>query len=247
MPIYVFKYSQAKDIRLYASDPVQMHGKQQPSMAMLANKRFTCEGGQWIEWLETSTSFGACFALATFWIIKKAKGEDFLDWLKPGSRACEDVGPNVNPGAGQMVADIKEMQLSQRGKEYPGQKLYDAMERVRRATGLVVRDFAEVKTGEIKEKEGFSLIVIKGQRKNPNAQDFGGQGGFNHAIATQVIDKDNVLLFDPNRGEIQLGCVGEANAFIKWLCMDPKQYNLKSYNLEWSAAASHRIKKGTFN
>jgi hypothetical protein len=149
-----------------------------------------------------------------------------------------------------VVVDIKEMQLSQQGKTYPGQKLYDAIDRVRRATGLVVRDSTEVKTGKIKEKEGFSLIIITGERKNPNAQDFGGQGKFNHAIATQVIAKNNVLLFDPNRGEIKFAredqqSVDEANQYIEFLCTNPKTYNLRSYNLEWSAVASRRIKKGT--
>lgn len=74
-----------------------------------------------------------------------------------------------------------------------------------------------------------------------------GQGGFNHAIAVQVVSKTKVYLFDPNRGEILLSCVDEANQFIDYLCKNPKQYNLASYEMAWCAVAGHRIKKGQFN
>lgn len=247
MPSYVFQYSQGMDIRWYASEPVFTFGSKEEALnAMNPSKRITLENGRWIEWLETSTSFGVCYALAAYWIIRKAKNEDFLDWLKPGSRACPEVGNNVNPGSGTMIADIKSMQLSQRGKECVI-KLCDAIEKIKRETGFVTRDSVAVKNGKIKDKAGFSLIVIIGERKGvSNIPDFGGRDGFNHAIATYVIDKSNVLLFDPNRGEIKLDSVGETNAFIEYLCTHPKQYNLKNYSLEWSAVATQRIKKGLF-
>lgn len=246
MPTYVFHYSQGKDIRWYASEPVHMHATPQSANAAIANKRrVTTENGQFVEWAETSTTFGVCYALATYWVIKKANGEDFLQWLKPGSRACQEVGANANPGAGQTVADVKQLQVGQKGK-LSSVKLYDALTRVQQETGLVSRDSIPVKRGELKNKQGFSLIVITGDRTNANANDFGGQGDFNHAIAVYVIDEANVLLFDPNRGEIKLNSVAETNAFIKYLCTASNQYHLRRYELEWAAVASQRIKKGSF-
>lgn len=247
MAEYIFHYSQGMDMRWYASEPVLAHGNKADAVtAMRAGKRVTFESGRWIEWMETSTSFGVCYALVAFWIIRRAKGEDFLQWLKPPSRACPEVGNNVNAGVGAVVADIKAMQISQHGKNVVF-KLVDAVSKIKQDAALVERDSATVKTGPIKDKTGFTFIVITGERKGAlGATDFGGQGGFSHAIATHVTAKDNVVLFDPNRGEIKLSCVAEAHQFIDYLCTNQKQYNLASYSLQWAGLAGQRIKKGQF-
>ncbi|MBX9919911.1 MAG: hypothetical protein K2Y33_08810 [Mycolicibacterium frederiksbergense] len=247
MPEYVYRYMQGNDIRWYASEPLHVHATRAAAAAAAATKkRVTLEDGRYIEWAETSTSFGVCYALATYWIIKRARGEDFLAWLQPGSRACPDIAGAVNPGAGQMVADIKSMQVSQHGKDSTI-KIFDAITRIKQETGLVSRDSVPVKKGDIKAKEGFTVVVITGQRKVAGAQDFGGKDGFNHAIAVHVVDPTHVFLFDPNRGEIKLGSVAETNQFIAYLCTNAKQYNLASFDLEWAAVASNRITKGNFS
>jgi hypothetical protein len=245
MAEYVFEYRQGADIRWYASEVLD----RQPSKpsAQPPGTRVTNEGGEWVTWMATSTSFGVCFGLSAWWIIKKAKGEDFLGWLKPGGRACPSLGATTMPGAGKMVLDVREIQLGQRGKDQTI-KMVDAMERVKRETGFVDRDSVMVKDGPLKEKEGFNLIILTGTSKGaPSGGDLVGQGGFNHAIAVQVVSKTKVYLFDPNRGEILLSCVAEANAFIDYLCKDAKQYNLASYEMAWCAVAGHRIKKGQFS
>jgi hypothetical protein len=244
MPRYVFEYKQGNDIRWYASEVLD----RQPNRPAVQppGTRVTQEGGHWVTWAATSTSFGVCFGLSAWWIIKKARGEDFLGWLKPGGRACPSLGTAL-PGAGQMVLDVREVQLSQRGKSQVI-KMADAIERVKAETGLINRDSILVKQGPLKEKEGFNLIILTGKFKGaPVSTDLVGEGGFNHAIAVQVVSKTQVYLFDPNRGEIELSCVDEANQFIDYLCKNARQYNLASYEMEWCAVAGHRIKKGQFN
>jgi len=242
---YVFEYRQGADIRWYASEVLETHAHRPASIP--GGARLTLEGGRWVAWQGTGTSFGVCFGLSAWWIIKKANGEDFLAWLKPGHRACATLPATAMPGAGKMVQDIRDVQLGQRGKSSVI-KMVDAMERVKAETGLVNRDSVAVKSGDLKDKEGFSLIILTGRQKAAAASgDLVGQGGFNHAIAVQVVSKTDVLLFDPNRGEVSLSSVGEANAFIRYLCTHSSQYNLASYEMEWCAVAGHRIKKGQFS
>jgi hypothetical protein len=265
-PEYVFHYNQGLDIRWYASEIVKVHdSKESAAKAAKEGKSVTQEWvtedktqTKFFEWQETDTSGGACYGLVISWIIKKAKGEDFLAWLKPGTRSCPEVAtkknPGVNPGAGQMVADVKKIQLLEKNKS-SRKKLFTAVVHIMQMIGIEpppddLVQVREAKMGDmvIEEKEGFTLIVIKGYKWNRKAkvQGYASRDKFNHMIAAQVIAKRNVLLFDPNRGEIKFSGVKDANAFIEYLCIDKKQYHLDptapDNDLIWTTLAG-RLKR----
>ncbi|WP_158595941.1 YopT-type cysteine protease domain-containing protein [Oleomonas cavernae] len=243
MPDYVFEYSQGADIRWYAGD---VTAAQASRPAAPSDSRLTQEGDRWVIWGRTSTSFGVCFGLSAWWIIKKAKGEDFLAWLKAGRRA-NPASQYDNPGSGRVVEDVRAMQLCQRDKTTEN-KLHEAVARIKQETGLTNRDSLAAKTGALKDKEGYSLIILNGQFTTaPAGNDLVGRGSFHHAIAVEAVSPAEVYLFDPNRGEIKLSCVAEANQFIAYLCQDNSQYHLANFTMTWSAVAGHRIKKGHFN
>jgi hypothetical protein len=182
---------------------------------------------------EKEPVLGVCYGLVTFWIIRKARGENFLQWLSPPRASCPQVVNTVQANAGTVVADVQAMQKRQKGNENLA-KVQIAVDVITTATTLVLRDKYLLHTGPIKNKIGFTFIIINGTKKDKS--DFG------HAIATQAIAPNNVVLFDPNRGEISLSRgVEEARQFIDYLCTNNNQYNLAEYSLQWTGLAHRRI------
>lgn len=227
----VFEYDQSKDIRWYASEPTELPNATAANAALAQGERVTKEGNKYIQWLRTSTSDGVCFALCAYWLALNSKGQDFWAWLSPGTRAAPTSG-RANPAAGEVVMKVREVMWAQKqgtektgaiGKFLEMEEFLKANSALRNCEDILCNDWPIAGNGS------YFYISLNGTSRK-NGKDF------HHAVAARV-GGGGAMLFDPNHGDISTSGVAELNAFVRYLCTDPGQYNIKIDELNYMALA----------
>src|SRR5436309_3059095 len=117
---WTYKYTQAKDNRWKASGPSDHSAVQTVSGALAFAKSKSKD-----DFLPTVSTNGACQGISMWWIIKRALGEDFWDWLG-APKVAAPSSPNMNGKAGEPILWIKEIMHLQKGLNLRRAQNHDA-------------------------------------------------------------------------------------------------------------------------
>lgn len=158
----------------------------------------------------TDTSEGVCFGLSIWWIVKKAKNEDFWSWMV---------------GAGPQVAAIKDLFRAQRGM-YDFSRFDAADKIIQSQTGMTRPHKTLMKEGTAFKKPGYYYISLRGKFGNGDNQS-------GHAIAAYFNPGGICRYFDPNVGEFETDTMQETLNELSQLVRGYRIGDLKIYWCAW--------------
>lgn len=159
----------------------------------------------------TDTSKGVCFGLSIWWIIKKAKAEDYWSWMT---------------GPGQQVADIKNLFRAQKGgdyAEYDFKRFEEASKKIKSETPMTQQCDVLMNQGTALTHTGYYYISLRG--KFGSSTDSSG-----HAIAAYIHPSDKCRYFDPNVGEYETDTRQETMSELSQLV---RAYNISDPKIYW--------------
>lgn len=155
---------------------------------------------RWLAMQETRD--GACYALAMYWVVVWARGEDYFEWLSPPKEASSKGSSTIGVGMVQNVRKLMENQGKFLGKlnvlGQPGRNLKLGYAKT------MIEGNCELKATE-------QLVLLQGASLDQIAADITGREGYvmlgwykenlgGHACAAHV-GQSEVFFFEPNFGQ----------------------------------------------